>query len=371
MKQMLNGTQLVGKAILGLGSALLTVNLIAMRTYNLPSAPNPVFGDVHEPGRQFRQEIEGDGSGVWTSNCVRRAALPASSNKPVLLILGDSYTEAIQVQDEDHFAHLLEKRLGSVPVLAVGRAGYSVADYVAGAATFKRLFKPAWVVIQVGAGDFLADAWMKKEGGYSYFETDRGSARVRTMDRGRASMVIPPPSGSLNLVSLPVTQPGWLSTEVREKCPFWFPLVTFGYLRKSELKDWIEDQRQPWFRAAAAGPSEQGPSVDGTGQYPLDAEMKLLAKAYEGRLSLLYLARFDPKHPLAEAGIENTLHELAQKYGVSFVSLREKFPELAAAGRAPYGFSNTRFNWGHWNRYGHRAAAELLFEECQRLGIHG
>ena len=362
--------RVAGKALLGLGLALLTINLIAMRMYNLPSAPDPVFGDVHEPGKRFCQQIEGNGSGVWTSNCVRRASLPPAGQKPALLILGDSYTEAIQVGDKDHFAHLLEQRLGGVSVLAMGRSGYSVADYVAGAVTFKRLFEPDRVIIQVGAADFEADAWTRKEGGYAYFKRPQPSAQVLAREPPRSTDASAVSSGSLKVVSLPVSRPGWLSTVTREKCPFWFPLVTFAYLRKSELNEWMEGNNRPWFHAATAKPREEGLQGKDTETYPLDDEMKLLSEAYAGRLMLLYLPKFDPAHPSKETETEKALYGLAEKYGVQFVSLREKFPELAAAGHAPYGFSNTRFNWGHWNRYGHQAAAELLFAECQRLGVN-
>ncbi len=361
------GLQAAAKVTLGLGLALLTMNLIAIRMYNLPSVPNPVFGDAHEPGRRFRQQIEGNGSGLWTSNCVRRAALPAAGHRPALLVLGDSYTEAIQVKDRDHFAHLLEQRLGGTPVLAVGRSGYSVADYVADAAKFRQLFAPYWVIIQVGAGDFEADAWTKKDGGYAYFERANQAAPAGAQEASRAKVASAGALKYLDVISVPLPQPGWLSTAVREKCPFWFPLVTFAYLRKSELKDWMQDQRQPWFHAAPAKPSVAASPAEDMEKYPLDEEMSLLAEAYGRRLTLLYLARFDPQNPSKETGTEKALHQLAEKHGVRFVSLREKFPELAAAGQAPYGFGNTRFNWGHWNCYGHRAAAELLFDDCQEL----
>lgn len=357
------------KVTLGAGLALLTMNLIAIRMFNIPSVPNPVFGDVHEPGKRFRQQIEGDGSGIWTSNCVRRACLPNAGQKPVLLVLGDSYTEAAQVKDEDHFAHLLEQQLGGIPVLAVGRPGYSVADYVAGAATFKRLFSPDWVIIQVGAGDFQADAWTKKEGGYARFEREEPSGRDQTEKATRTTGGSTAALGSLKIVSLPPSQPGWFSTVVREKCTFWFPLVTFAYLRKSEAKDWMEGHNEPWFHARAASFREEGRPKEEMGQYPLDDEMKLLAEAYERRLTLLYLPKFDPKDPLKEMEIEKVLKGLAEKNGVRFVSLRERFPELAATGQAPYGFDNTLFNEGHWNRYGHQAAAQLLVEECRKLEV--
>ncbi len=365
----LKAVQAAAKAALGLALAVFTMNLVAWRMYNLPSAPDPVFGEAHEPGRPFRQQIEGDGSGVWASNCVRRAALPALRQGPRLLILGDSYTEAVQVRDEEHFAHRLEQRLAGPPVLALGRSGYSVADYVAQAATFRRLFTPTWVIIPVGAGDFEADAWAKKEGGYARFEWVKQPRPAQSAGARHGPRASLPGSGSLQIVSLPLTQPGWLSTMVRDRFPFWFPLVTFAYLRQSELTDWMADQRQPWFHASPAKAGEEGPASEPMDSYPLDAEMGLLAEAYPEQLTLLFLPRFDPQNPGEETETEKVLRGLALKHGVRFVSLGRKFPELAAEGRAPYGFGNTRFNWGHWNRYGHQAAADLLFAECQKLGI--
>jgi hypothetical protein len=178
------------------------------------------------------------------------------------------------------------------------------------------------------------------------------------------------PSDAFELVSEPASPPGWLSTTVREKAAFWFPLVTFAYLRRSELREWVAGHDQPWFHAPTGRPGARGGQrAENAAQYPLDEEMRLLAEAYQQRLTLLYLPKFDPANPGGETATERALHGLAEEHGVRFVSLREKFPELAAAGRAPYGFANTRFNWGHWNRYGHQAAAELLYVECQTLGV--
>lgn len=358
------------KIMMGVGFALLTMNLAALWIYDLPSAPNPLFGDVHQPGREFRQRIEGNGSGVFTSNCVRRASLPGANQKPVLMILGNSYTEATQVNDKDHFAHLLEEQLRDIPVLAVGISSYSVADYIAGAATFKKLFRPDWVIIPVRSADFEANAWNKnKGGGYAFFK--RGNCPAKT----EAPETTPDPkaftaTGSLQIVSQPVPQSGWLSTMTRERFPFWYPLVTFAYLRKADMEAWMLGHERPWFHATVEAAPKSRPEQE-TEKYPLEDEMKLLAAAYDRRLTLLYLPNFDPLNPSNESETEKKLQELAAKEGVRFVSLREKFPALAGAGHAPYGFSNTRFNWGHWNRSGHEAAAAVLFEESRQLEAQG
>jgi hypothetical protein len=368
----LKRAQAAAKVTFGVGLALLTMNLASLWIYDLPSAPNPMFGDVHQPGRRFRQRIEGNGSGVFTSNCVRRASLPATDRTPVLMVLGNSYTEATQVEDKDHFAYLLEQELRGTPVLAIGISGFSVADYIAGAATFKKLFRPDWVVIPVRAGDFAANAWNKnKGGGYAYFEMEKASSQPRDLETPLVSEIVSEPAGLLRVVTTPISQPGWLSTETRERFPFWDPLVNFAYLRKSDLKAWMQGHDRPWFHAEAEVSGVERRPEEAMGQYPLRDEMKLLAKAYEGRLTLLYLPNFDPKFPAKESEAEKTLEKLAKRQGVRFVSLREEFPALAEAGHAPYGFSNTRFNWGHWNRDGHKAAAEVLFEELQQLQAIG
>ena len=349
---------------LGFSLAVLTMGLAARQLYDLPVLPHPIVGEVHEPGKPFRQGIEGRGSGIWTSNGVRRASYPTSGGHAPVLILGDSYTEAIQVDDEDYFGHLLEGRLGGTPVLAVGRSGYSVTDYIAKAESFKRLFKPGWVVIEVGAGDFQADAWTKKAGGYAYFERDssRGSStEVSAGASARGTQAVE----RLRVVSLPCERPGWLSTAVREHCPFWFPLLSFSYLRKSEWQEWLQGHEQPWFHATAAPLAEAEAPGEDLRDYPLDEEMELLAAAYEGRLTLLYLPRFDPDRPGAETRMEQELHRLAAKHQLGFVSIGREFAAIAAAGHSPYGFGNTRFNWGHWNPLGNRAAAELLAKELR------
>jgi hypothetical protein len=343
------------------------MNLAATWIYDLPSAPDPLFGDAHQPGRKFRQRIEGDGSGYFTSNCVRRASLPAGVQGPVLLILGNSYVEATQVADQDHFAHLLEQRLGGSPVLALGISSYSVADYIAGAATFKKLFRPNWVVIPVRAADFEANAWNKnKGGGYAFFKWTNRAAPVNAQESPSN-----PPPGALQVIAVPVSQPGWLSTETRQNFPFWYPLVTFAYLRKSDLESWMDGHDRPWFHAVAEKPNAEERPDEEIGKYPLDEEMKLLANAYDGRLTLFCLPQFDPQNPSQESETEKALQRLAVKAGVRFVSLREEFPALAKAGHAPYGFDNTRFNWGHWNRYGHAAAAEVLLKESRQLEALG
>jgi hypothetical protein len=255
--------------------------------------------------------------------------------------------------------------------VALGISSYSAADYVAKAAAFKKLFRPQWVIIPVRGADFEENAWnQNKGGGYAFFERTDTNALTSASKLLTVPDATSPGTDDLQAVSTPVSSSGWFSTVVRERLPSWYPLVTFAYLRKSDLEAWMRGHEQPWFHAATE-PAPGNRAGENLGKYPLEAEMKLLATAYDGRLTLLYLSAFDPANPSAASETEKKLHELAGKEGVRFVSLRQEFPRLAEAGLAPYGFNNTRFNWGHWNSNGHAAAAKVLFDEFRQLQVSG
>jgi hypothetical protein len=332
--------------------AVASFNTIAKRASDCPTVYNPLLGRVPRPGARFHWQIEGDGEGVWTSNCVRRSFLPDGTGKGNLLILGDSFTEAFQVPDEEYFAHILEKRLPTIglntPVLAVGKSGKSVADYVAQAGVFRKLFSPAWVIIQVNDSDFCSDAWEVK---------GDGSARFRYTDQSHTGITL--------LATAPRDKgvTGWWN----DHCPYLSPIVLFAQDRQGVVNAWLKDRDQPWFHAGAGDEAKEKDRQPSLMDYAAGLEMEMLAHAYDKRVTLLYLPRFDPLDPGRETANEAALRRMAEKSGVHFVSLRERFRRLAAAGHAPYGFSNTRFNQGHWNRHGHEAAADLLLEECKRI----
>jgi hypothetical protein len=71
---------------------------------------DPVFGFIPEPGRVMRSNAEGHGTGRWTDRGVRGAG-PADPAKPPILVLGDSFTEARMVDDDEVYTAVLAKKL--------------------------------------------------------------------------------------------------------------------------------------------------------------------------------------------------------------------------------------------------------------------
>jgi hypothetical protein len=338
----------------GFALSLLVAGIIAANTLRFDSEVHPLFGGVPKAGQIAWNHLEGDGEGHWTSNGVRRASLPVESDGPPILLVGNSFTEGQQVTDEEHYGHLLERELRLkgkyIPVLSFGKSGCSVPDYVASAKNLQAVFKPRWTVIQVQAGDFLGGSWR---------EASPGSARfVRGDGQSRIKVVVQP---------LPKKKQKFLLRQLAERFPHVVPF-SLTYRRVREFQRWLKNER-PWFRTEPAKAAASDPLRSWGADYPLGDEMRLLAEAYQGRLTLLFLAPFDPKDPSGQTEQERLLQKLATANGVRFVTLRDKFQDMEKIGKSPYGFNNTLFNYGHWNRYGHAAAAQLLLTDLRNTGL--
>ena len=98
------------KIILGISAALLTMGLLSKRVVSWQYAHDPVFGDEFKPGGLVRFRLEGDGLSQWTDHGIRRPKYPGSDNKPIILVVGDSMVEALQVNDEEVFTAVVEKQ---------------------------------------------------------------------------------------------------------------------------------------------------------------------------------------------------------------------------------------------------------------------
>ena len=338
----------------GLSLSLLVAGFVAASAQRSDSERHPLFGVIPKAGQAAWNHLEGDGVGYWTSNGVRRIRLPDQSDGRPILLVGDSFTEAIQVSDDEHYGHLLEKALRlegkRIPILTFGKSGCSVADYIASATNLQAVFKPQWVIIQAQDGDLFDGAWKKVSPGFARFVWGDGRS-------------------SIHLVLQPLPRKAQSSSlrQLAQRFPHVVP-YSFTYQRVKEFEKWFKTER-PWFRAAAPEAARSSPAEWSGFNYPVEEEMELLADAYQHRLTLLYLPPFDPRDPSAPTEGEALLRNLAGKNGIRFVSLKDSFQEMARNGRAPYGFSNTKFNYGHWNRYGHEAAAQLLFSDLMNLGL--
>jgi lysophospholipase L1-like esterase len=258
-----------------------------------------------------------------------------------VLVIGDSYTEALQVNDDQAYVAVAERILAAqkpVRLLNTGVASHSPADYIVEAASDRKRLQPAWVVIELNADDLGRDAFLPD--------------KVHFREDGNALKLVVPAWRSY----------GWITRilgNLRERSA----LINYAVGR-------IDIARQmpsgpPWFRAGSASKAPVAAAAQVS--YPIEAELKQMQAAYGNRITFLFLPLFDK--PVEKEEIRFDLY--CRTANVSCVNFRASFDEFRRNGTAPCGFPNSRFAGGHLNPAGHAAVARLLASELRRLQQNG
>lgn len=341
--------------VLGLGLAVLTAEGVARLLHFTPQTYLPAFGWVYQPGMSIRSSVEGFGTSHWAHPGIRRARPLGATEPPVILVVGDSFTEALQVDDDVVYTTVLEREIGLLglnkTVINIGRASRSPADYVAMAALYQETFQPTWTIVQTAQADFLEDAWQEAK---THFARDAITGTlVVTVKKD------PPPSRYLA---------GQIYHELLNRSALF--AMTAG--RAATLCSGGASE-PPLFRAGLAARQQDDVETlnTGTGSFPAEEEVGLLARAYGKRLTILYLAALDPETPGQMTEFERRIETACAAQGIHFVSTRVGYSALTAAGLSPFGFANTAFNSGHLNATGHALVARLLSRELERLAADG
>jgi hypothetical protein len=292
---------------------------------------DPRLGWVWRSETVVQRLNEGWGVSHWRADDTRaHAAVPV--NAPRVLVAGDSFTEAQQVDDDEVFTG----RLSNADALNIGRASHSVADYIAFAPEYRSRYHPAWTVIEVAPDDFGSDAFNSSK---THFDADLHV------------VVLPPHFGAMSARLMAIRRRSdvidygiarWQIYRAAAKMP---PLFRAG-----------DDEMRPAARPAAPPPV-----------WPVKAEIDLLRRAWNDRVTFLFLPRFDA----TPESIEQAFMSTCRDERLSCVNLRDAFEEFRRRGDAPVGFPNSRFGEGHLNRRGHAAAAALLQSEIERLRALG
>src|SRR4029079_17586080 len=131
--------------------ALALFELITRHLYVGHQVIDPRFGWVWRSVTVIHRLIEGFGVSHWRDDATRFH--PPAIGLPRVLVVGDSYTEALQVDDDEVFT----ARMHSIDALNAGRAGHSPAEYVAFGAGYRELYRPAWTIVELGPADLSAD----------------------------------------------------------------------------------------------------------------------------------------------------------------------------------------------------------------------
>jgi hypothetical protein len=294
------------------------------------SRTHPVMGRIYGQGL-YVQGKEGYARTLLNELGLRAPLLqdePLQASRQRILVLGDSYTQAMQVSDEAAFPQHLNDLLGDyTQVINAGREGASPADYIGLAAYNQQTFNPDVVVIQLNEADFTRDL-LSKQQTFFYEKTAWGFALQENKD----------------LISTNVLSSRFASLQgVLNFSTVRVALERFGSMRANETEP----------------PLQQDKWGDGSLEH---FTVRALQRAYQTPI-LLYIPEMDYfSEDYARANpTEVYLYEAAREAGVAFISLRPDFVTQYSQMHEPaHGFANTQPGTGHMNALGHKIAAERL-----------
>lgn len=339
------------RRLLGVALALVTVEAVVRQTEFDRFIWDPEVGQLHRPGVEARFSREGFGRSHWLAKGLRRDPRPVADARKRVLVIGDSFTESLQVGDGQVFTALTNDRLRrdgiDVAVLNAGMAGLAPSDYVYEAPRHLREFQPAWTVVVLSDHDLEGDSWDVAK---VHFAVDSG---------GRIELRQPSTSKDPNASS---------ARRIYEALTDHIALVRFVRLRLHDFAAGVADE-PPLFR----GGQTRAPKPARPAAPPARVmfEIAQLKEAYAGRLTILLVCTFDPQRPTTPSLTETRLLDAASALGVRVVTTRGGYSEVAAEGRAPFGFANSAFNAGHMNALGHEVTSRALSSELRDLVGHG
>lgn len=330
------------KAILAFACALIVWEFILSNVYlkTPASVTHPVLGRIYGQGL-YVQGQEGFARTVLNELGMRQPPLTAKEpGVERILVLGDSFTQAIQVSDQAMFTRQLQERLGDrSEVINDGRSGTSPAYYLAQAEFNKETFEPDWVIIQLNQGDFTTDPFDSQTNFY-FVKTETGFELKKN---------------EAYVSSNPITS---RFAQFQKMLNFSVARVLVERLAKLEARP-AKTPPQPSATEAAEQLKTQGALI---------TWVVCELKEHYPKLILLYIPTIDYFGDQAQSSVELQLTQAARAKGVPFVSVHQDYIDAFQTDRrVAHGFDNTQPGLGHINALGHALLAERLAEMMKQV----
>jgi len=297
----------------------------------------PVSADrIEAPTKTVRYYGEGIATSHFSPSRARLTGRPPLANAPWMVIMGDSFVEALQINDSETMGAVVEQLAqpsAPISVRQYGFPGASPPKYAMEGANVLRLWNPRMVAVIANANGFRAAAldthWTKAE-------IRAGNLRIEPVAPDR--------------LTLPARV--WFAmrhSALLEVVASRFILDIFPKLPRLPNLD----------TEAAPSPATVLPSDSEV----LPMMVKLLKETYGERLFLVYAAEPALTSTQPEPEEAATLLQCRMQ-GVRCVStgpfLRDALTSLQYFGS---GFPNTAPEKGHYNAHGQRLVGELIWSE--------
>jgi len=258
------------------------------------------------------------------------------NNEYRIMLLGDSFTEAFQVQDKKTFCYLLKKQLQLnsdllINTINAGKSGASPAAFIYFADYYNKVINPDFVVVQISDHDFSNDIFSK-------------SSPVLVINyQGNYRTVL---NKNLN------------SDDFSDKYPKYASLI------KPLCSVSVFRLGMDVFRKIVAGKQNQQIHLNqpspGNYQSIISWTIKSLKEKYP-RLVILYLPSSYIDKKKDPTAIEKNIKSEVINNGITFINMRDYFTNYYFKYHQPVtGFHNTAPGEGHLNKIGHQLVATAL-----------
>jgi hypothetical protein len=281
---------------------------------------------------------EGVATSHFTPSRARMTGNPIIGDAPWVVILGDSFVEALQVNDRETMGSQLERlaRRYRQPlnVRQYGWSGDAPPHYAVLASQVIHKWHPKMVVVVTNVGDYTQSA----------LNTSFAEMHIQN---GRAT-VIEKPAPPRSSFRFSVWQIGNRS-------------ALFEHLAIRFVLDILPTFHSPL-------PADSQNMSPHSSEEQMNATLRILKEAYGKRLFLLYTAQ--PGLGGTADPDEAILNECTAQ-GVRCASTRAMWIREKDAGTLASGFSNSAPGAGHYNRAGDSIIARLIWEEIQQRAAKG
>jgi hypothetical protein len=261
-----------------------------------------------------------------------------------ILVLGDSFTEALQVPDNQKYASVAEIVLHqdgyNFDLHNFGHSGRTMADYVSKMQNYRTLYHPKAIVIQLTENDFI-ESFDTEKSNYFVAENSKIVDIVRT-GKFKGKFLVADTMSSNFTFSLLEHAKGRLSILMNDRQD---PTVQIN-----------ESSTPQTFDVALA-----------------KQQMDLLIEAGNGETIILIITPHAPYISGDDVEINDLKHQnlktfLSNYPQIILVDPLPEFQQLALSGHLPMGFFNsTQPGLGHLNRRGHEILGELLAQTIEEV----
>lgn len=269
-------------------------------------------------------------------------------DKPMLAVVGDSFVQAVEVDDKDTFFAILDQSTSIIDVYSFGFGGAGLSQYLIWARHAKKTFDNDYLIINIVGNDF--DESLKKykvyPGFYHYDINDSGKLELVRCDWN--SSIYGKIISKSSLVRYLFSNVGMMNVVLKIRTRFFTEKNAFVGNVSAEVSDERENDSykaiDAFFRDLPSYSGLQPKNIlfvmDGFRVYDEDRH-KAAKKSYFGKMRLYFFKK-------------------AKQLGYEYIDMDVNFDKNYSKNKKKFEFS---FD-AHWNELGHQVVASSIMESA-------